>query len=219
MASLSVEPATEADMLRVAEILTLAFADEPVGPMLFGANSPQDWQRTATAHWRGALEHASQFPTAPQVIKCVHTDPATGAQTIIGTAQWTIYDRERHSKEEWERENYTNRFEYIPDEEVRKTAIGAMMPMFRARYDLMKGERYGLLMYMAVHPDWRRMGAATACVRWGMERCSELKVPAYLEATVDGRKAYEKMGWREVPAEGLDYPRMMWWPEGVERSA
>lgn len=217
--NLRVEPSQEADMIRCAEILSLSFAHESIGPLLFGSpHDPSSWARTALAHWTAVLEHAASFPSVPFAVKCVHTDPESGAETIIGTAYWAVYDRER-TPEEAVVEPYTNRLEYVEPAAARESARQIMAPAFAMKHRLVGGQRYGFLSYMAVDPAWRRRGAATACVRWGMERCEELGVPAYLEATEQGRKAYLSMGWEVVRVEGeeMEFPPMMWWPEGVER--
>jgi hypothetical protein len=49
----------------------------------------------------------------PCAIKCVHADPATGARTMTGTAEWLIYDRERDEAE------------YIADVHVRRRGVEA----------------------------------------------------------------------------------------------
>ncbi|KAJ3474738.1 hypothetical protein NLG97_g9714 [Lecanicillium saksenae] len=191
--NLSIKPSREGDMPRCSEIMSAAFASEGIGPLLFGPHEPASWAKTAAAHWRAHTEHAAVFPSAPFCIKCVHTDPATGEETIVGTAEWAIYDRER-----------------TPDGVARR-------PVHQPLRNFVKGRRYGLLTYMAVDEAWRRQGAATLCVRWGMDRCAELGIPAYLEATEEGMKTYVSMGWEKVELGDLQYPPMMWWPEGVEK--
>ncbi|TQV93190.1 hypothetical protein V2A60_010371 [Cordyceps javanica] len=222
----SIQPSTEADMVRCAEIMTIAFASDPIGPLVFGPATPSSYQVTAAAHWRAHLEHAAAFPTScPFAIKCVHTDPnpdpdtAATKTTIVATAEWAVYNRERATAAEWSVDPWTNRLEYVEPAEVRAAAKAIMDPVVAARQGFVRGRPYGLLTFMAVDPAWRRQGAATACVRWGMDRCAELGVPAYLEATEEGAKAYASMGWERVDVGGgeVAYPPMMWWPEGVER--
>lgn len=215
--NLRIEPSQEADMMRCVEIMSASFSGETIGPLVFGAHEPSSWSATARAHWTGVLEHAASFPSVPFAIKCIHTNPQSGEETIIGTAYWAVYDRER-TTEEALTEPYTNRMEWVEPEAARAEAMRIMTPAFTMKHKLMGGRKFGFLSYMAVDPAWRRQGAATACVRWGMERCRELGVPAYLEATEEGMRAYRSMGWEVVKAEdGMTYPPMLWWPEGVER--
>ncbi|OAA55721.1 Acyl-CoA N-acyltransferase [Cordyceps fumosorosea ARSEF 2679] len=215
----SIRPSREADMLRCAEIMNASFSPDPIGPLLFGPHTPSSWAATAAVHWRAHTEHLASFPSVPFAIHCVHTDPSTGAETIVATAEWAVYDRVRTAAE-WVVDPYTNRLEYVEPASARAGAQAMLGPVVAARQDFVKGRPYGLLTFMAVDPTWRRQGAATACVRWGMERCAEVGVPAYLEATAEGMKAYASMGWERVDVgRELVYPPMMWWPEGVERWA
>lgn len=47
----------------------------------------------------------------------------------------------------------------------------------------------------------RRRGAARMLVQWGLDRAEEMRVPAYLEAGVNGKPVYEKMGFGDVGGE------------------
>lgn len=212
----SIKPSEEKDMPRCAEIMSTAFAHESIGPLIFGPHTPASWAKSGAVHWHARAEHNAAFPSVPFSIKCVHTDPDTGAETIVGTAEWAVFDRER-TPEEWAIDLYTNRCEYVEPEAKRAEAKAILDPVVKLRQDFVRGRKYGLLTFMAVDPAWRRQGAATACVRWGMDRCQELGIPTYLEASEEGMKAYESMGWEKVPLGESQYPPMMWWPEGVEK--
>ncbi|KAM3512532.1 hypothetical protein MY11210_003795 [Beauveria gryllotalpidicola] len=218
----SIQPSQEADMPRCAEIMSAAFASEVVGPLLFGPHTAASWAKAAAVHWRVHMEHMAAFPSCPYAIKCVHTDPVTGAETIVGTAEWAIYDRALAPGEEEQQQKlpddpYTAYLAHVEPAADRAKAEAVMAPLVKTRRELARGRPHGFLSFMAVDGQWRRQGAASACVRWGMDRCRELGIPAYLEATEDGRKAYEAIGWEVVDLPGLPYPPMMWWPEGVKR--
>lgn len=85
----------------------------------------------------------------------------------------------------------------------------------------MKGQPFALLGWMCVDPAYRRRGAASACVKWGMERCAELGIPAYLEASEEGMKTYKSLGWEVYSGDGaeeLTFPPMIWWPPNAVRN-
>lgn len=79
-----------------------------------------------------------------------------------------------------------------------------------------------MLTYMATYKDWRRQGAATACVQWGVDLCKELNIPAYLEASEAGDPVYRRLGFEDVDevhvqvdGSTTSFPTMMWWPLGT----
>lgn len=76
---------------------------------------------------------------------------------------------------------------------------------------------------MATDKDWRRKGAATACVQWGLDLCKELGILAYLEASEQGAPVYRRLGFEtvdevacEVDGEVARFPAMIWWPPGTK---
>ncbi|KAI4705190.1 hypothetical protein J4E81_000070 [Alternaria sp. BMP 2799] len=58
---------------------------------------------------------------------------------------------------------------------------------------------YGLdLMWLAVSPDYSRMGIGTLLLRWGMDLCEKEGVPVYLDSTVEAAQTfYQKAGFIE----------------------
>ncbi|KAH6608496.1 acyl- n-acyltransferase [Trichoderma cornu-damae] len=206
-------------MPRCMEILLDAFAPFPIMKIIGGENTEENRKLSAEQHLRGYREHLEKYPSVSPGIKCVHTDPATGEEKIIGFAEWFVWDRER-SEEEYTRENYILRLEWVEDQGQREYCLGLMHPEITIRRRLMKGRPFALLCYMCVDPEYRRRGAATACVKWGMDRCAELGIPAYLEASEEGMKTYESLGWevyREDGSEDLTFPPMIWWPPSASR--
>ncbi|CEJ93797.1 hypothetical protein VHEMI09365 [[Torrubiella] hemipterigena] len=214
--TLSISPVkTEADWRRGAQLIIKSFGDLPIAPSMFGNDTPEDIERLAKQHQIGQEEHIKQYPSVQPAIKCSYTE-ADGTEVMVGFAEWFIHDRER-TEEEYTRENHVLRCEWVEDPTKQKECVDFMGGMVAARQQLWKGRPYGLLMFMCVDEAHRRKGAATQCVRWGMERCQELGIPAYLEATEQGMKAYKTMGWEVVQGTDMLFPGMVWWPEGVEK--
>lgn len=116
--------------------------------------------------------------------------------------------------------NYLNTADWLPEgDERREKALKAFGPVSALRTKWSRGRGIAILQYMATHEDWRRKGAATLCVRWGMERCRELGIPAYMEASPTGKLVYEKLGFEVVDefdeGNGTISPVLMWWPPGI----
>ncbi|EGR51399.1 uncharacterized protein TRIREDRAFT_104261 [Trichoderma reesei QM6a] len=218
--NIRVETAREEDMPRCMELVLDAFGPFPNFDLIGGPNTEENRKLNAERHLRGYREHLEKYPSVSPGIKCVYTDPQTREERIIGFAEWFVWDRER-TEEEYMVENYILRMEWIEDEVKRKRCLDAMEPEIALRRKIMKGRPFALLCYMCVDPGYRRRGAATACVRWGMERCAELGIPGYLEASEEGMKTYKTLGW-EVYEGGEEvgkmmFPPMVWWPANAER--
>jgi len=58
---------------------------------------------------------------------------------------------------------------------------------------------------MGTDPSYERRGAASRLVKWGIERCEQEGVPAYLEGTLNAAAFYEKMGFRALDRISLRY--------------
>ncbi len=214
-----IELVQAADMTRCGEIISSAFAEIPIAPSLFSNPKPsgQNAAVVGARQYLSQVEHTAAFPSVPVGIKCVYTDPGSGKETIVGYAEWYFYDRER-TPEEAVIDNYGFRYEWIQPAEERARCLAFINPLKLSREKITGTRRFGFLVYMCVDEAFRRKGAATACVKWGMDRARELGVPTYLDATEEGMATYTKLGW-EVVGELTAYPSMMWWPEGVEKWA
>lgn len=46
-----------------------------------------------------------------------------------------------------------------------------------------------------VHPDFRKRGAGSQLLDWGVRRVDEQGLPAYIDAAVDGKGLYESFGF------------------------
>lgn len=214
-----VEPAREEDMPRCMQLILNAFGPFPNFDIIGGGPDSEETRRlNAERHLRGYKEHLEKYPSVSPGVKCVYTDPTTGEEKIVGFAEWFVWDRER-TEEEYNVENYILRMEWVEDPAKRKLVLDTMEPEIALRRRIMKGRPFALLCYMCVDPEYRRRGAATMCVRYGMERCAELGIPAYLEASEEGMKTYKTLGWEvyEGYGEELMFPPMIWWPPNVEK--
>ncbi|UNI21267.1 hypothetical protein JDV02_007272 [Purpureocillium takamizusanense] len=171
-----------------------------------------------------------------QLLQHLDDDPAVTATTvngsiqgdvqdkIVGYAEWFIYDRARTAADD-SSEPFMSRFSWMQetDPEGRARCLAFVRPGNEARRRRMGGRPHGQLKFMCVDGAHRRQGVGSAVVRWGMDRCAELGVPAYLEASVEGMELYRRMGFEDMgPAtddrgEPYAYPAMIWWPPGVRR--
>lgn len=213
----TIEEATAEDIPAIMKILTPSFANIPVEALLGNHDTPEGRKAAGERHLQAWREHARDN-TTPCAIKCVHTDPSTGGQTIVGFAEWFIYEHPFTQSP-----TSLLSASWVPNDEQRATAQRWLKPMLDKRLKWLKGRPCAVLMYMCVDPVWRRRGASTLCVKWGLERCGMLGVPAYLCASEEGKPVYESLGYEVVDQVATDvdgvktvYPVMMWWPPGTE---
>lgn len=216
--NLKIEIASEEDLPELAAIINPSFQNVPSEVLMFGNTTAENLTKVAAQHLEAWRIHATES-SLPCAIKCVHTNPDTEKQSIAGCAEWFMFDRER-TAEHYEVAPYLLNASWVTNEVDRKKALSFNQPIIDKHKHWMGGRPHAILRYMAVAPDWRRKGIATMCVQWGLDRCRELGIPAYLEASEEGAPVYERLGFTTVDlvkaewaGEAFDYPVMIWWPE------
>lgn len=63
-------------------------------------------------------------------------------------------------------------------------------------------------------PEYRRRGAASLLLQWGIDKAEEAGVEIYLESSVAGRPLYEKFGFRVLKAIDFDMAQLGF--EGID---
>lgn len=208
------------DIPKIMSVVLPCFEYIPVEQICGNVNTPEGRKAAGERHLQAWREHA-QESTTPCAIACVHTDPETGTETIVGFAEWFIYEKPR-SPEQYRKPPFLLSMSWIEDDGEREKVKRWMQPTLDKRIKWLGGRGCGVLMYMCVDKAWRRQGASTLCVQWGLDRCKELGLPAYLEASEDGEPVYKKLGFAEVEKVFMDFdgveavfPAMIWWPPGT----
>ncbi|XXH02201.1 hypothetical protein Hte_008569 [Hypoxylon texense] len=116
-------------------------------------------------------------------------------ERIIGFAVWT-YMKEAPSAKLTEVENVE---EVWPDEEDREFMTRLwrdyVIPRSRA-INMSQNKGVYVLELLAVHPDYQRLGAGTALVKWGTKAADERGLKAVVEGTPVARRLYEQCGLR-----------------------
>jgi GNAT superfamily N-acetyltransferase len=220
--NLKIELAHEKDIDELISIISPCFQNVPVEILMFGEPTPENMKNVAAQHLKSWRIHAEES-SLHCAIKCVYTDPETGKSEIAGCAEWFTFDRER-TAEQYLPAPHLLSADWMENEDDKLKALKFNKPIVDKRNEWMAGHPHAVLRYMAVAPKWRRKGIATMCVQWGVDRCRELGIPAYLEASDEGAPVYEKLGFEKVdiveaPWEGeiFAYPVMIWWPERMEK--
>lgn len=217
-----VEEAREEDIPDIMSILVPSFSHIPMEKLLGNVDTPEGRRACGQRHVQAWHEHGAEF-VMPCAIKCIHTDPGTGKETLVGFAEWFIYDKPR-TAEQYTKQALLLSASWVPTENGEQArAKQWLQPLIEKRMQWMGGRRFAVLMYMCVDKQWRRKGASTMCVQWGLDRCREMNLPAYLEASADGEPVYKRLGFGEVEKVKIDFegtqsafPAMIWWPPGTK---
>lgn len=74
--------------------------------------------------------------------------------------------------------------------------------------------RRTVLGMIVTSPDYRRRGAASLLLQWGLDQADEQGVEIYLESSVAGRPLYEKFGLRTLKVFDFDMAQLGY--EGID---
>jgi len=73
-----------------------------------------------------------------------------------------------------------------------------MKTLFAARQGWMGSGKYWVLTTMVTREPYRKRGAGSLMLEWGLEQARKDGIPVFLEATPAAKGLYEKHGWRQV---------------------
>ncbi|KAI1413464.1 hypothetical protein F5Y13DRAFT_161320 [Hypoxylon sp. FL1857] len=128
-------------------------------------------------------------------LKAVARGGPGGEERIIGIAIWTHMTEAPPA----ELEKVEDVEEVWPDEADREYMARLwrdyVVPRSQAINDS-RGKGIYVLELLAVHPDYQRLGAGTALVKWGTRAADEQGLKAVVEGTPVARHLYEQCGLR-----------------------
>lgn len=170
--NLRIEVAKEHEIPATAVLISRTFAGPDVETFLGNIDTPAALEATKVRHLRSWHDHMDETGR-PSVVQCIHTDPATGIESLAACAQWFIFDKPR-SPEMVEKPNYHQTGEWLSQEQggpAKAEAIFRHMVASRVKWS--RGRGIAILQFMATAEAFRRRGAATMVVRWGLEECAK----------------------------------------------
>ncbi|KAI1190086.1 acyl-CoA N-acyltransferase [Nemania serpens] len=194
---LILQPATEADAVRAAQIEKAAYASNPFNSILFPGPFPEPTP--------------GQNPRAEEMVRLRRDDPSVrwlkvvdtdidatedNAQ-MIGFAQWNINDGS---------ELRLQRRTFGPgcNVEACEALFGGLYELRLKHYTSVKHVH---LTALHVHPDHQRRGAGKMLVMWGIEEAKKLGLPAFLESSEAGHSLYESCGFRDTDKHVVDFAK------------
>ena len=161
--------AGRADLDTVAEIITHAFASDPVwGPAFLDPTRSTD----ANGIWRAYLGSLMRFPW---------TWLSVGREEELPEPHWTSFDATLR--------------EHVGD--VQAGAVVELFARFEAAHPTAEPHYY--LSLLGTHPDHRGAGHGMRLLAENLERIDAERMPAYLESTNPGNDArYRRVGFEPV---------------------
>ncbi|KIX05194.1 uncharacterized protein Z518_06066 [Rhinocladiella mackenziei CBS 650.93] len=183
---LVLEPAVEADAPRIVEVERLAYATNPLSPILFPGPFPPD---ALEKRAEGMVTQLKEDPTT-RWMKVV--DPETSE--MVAFAKWNIMTSPTTPKA-------TRTF-------GPGCNVGACEEYFggihKKRNELMGGKAYCLLDLLQTDPKYQGRGAGGMLINWGLDVADELHLPAYLESSPVAHRLYQKFGFQDIGELQLD---------------
>ncbi|KIW25934.1 uncharacterized protein PV07_09068 [Cladophialophora immunda] len=177
---LVLQPADEADAPRVVEIERLAYASNPLNPVLFPGPFPPEAKNERA---EGLIKQFHEDPTV-RWVKAIDTE--TGE--IAAFAKWNIIKEPREPAR-------SRQFGPGCNVEACEEFFGGI---HRKRNELMGGKAYCLLDLLQTDPKYQGRGAGGMLIRWGLDVADELHLPAYLESSPAAHNLYQKFGFRDI---------------------
>ncbi|KAF2749343.1 acyl-CoA N-acyltransferase [Sporormia fimetaria CBS 119925] len=198
---LELHPMTDDDIPHFQRIMRAAFRFGIVAALFPKAPTPEESQKDVER-----LTKENQEDPTVHFLKVIDTEKNN---EIIACAKWHIYEKEL-SEEDVEKRN-----KKIPDD-----ASLAYRDFFgflnESRKKWMGTKPFCFLNILVTHPDHHRRGAGAMLVKWGTDRADKAHLPAFLEASEEGKPLYAKMGFKEMEYREFDLTK--YGREGTERN-
>ncbi|KAF5658196.1 GCN5-related n-acetyltransferase (GNAT) domain-containing protein [Fusarium heterosporum] len=192
---LKVLPATAADAPRAAAIETIAYGPNPLDSVLFPKT-----QASGSSTRASDLANLLKKSSACQWEKVIDSDIGADEDKMIAFAMWYIWETPPAEAQH----SFSSDRGPSSNAEACKLFFGGMNKM---RVDYMNNTPYAYLKLLHTDPKHQRRGAASLLLESGLKEADRLGIPACLESSVEGRKLYEKFGFKEVDRHTSDFLR------------
>ncbi|KAL8952551.1 MAG: hypothetical protein Q9222_001541 [Ikaeria aurantiellina] len=191
----SLRVATKDDLDDLARIHRDGFEEEPAVNYCypFRHKYPEDYWKWTMKEYIGFLEQPHKFLT--QVLEVSSTSDGKRVIVIVGFAVWNLAvltkadNRDIGLKE--------RRDANVKHCEAFEEAAAKRFESYFADY---AGKQINLAT-LVVHPDFRRHGAGTQLVNWGIEAAEEKRWPVTLCASPMGQLLYEYLNFEQIASE------------------
>jgi GNAT superfamily N-acetyltransferase len=209
---LELHPMTPADTLSWTRVRALAYYGPTQhllhsGPItessLYGMaqDRKRELLRPHTWHWK--IVDTELEPSAD--------DSEGNGGRIIAISVWSMHNVKAGEEEEAVDDTPS----FVPPE-LRLDADASLKNPIRAARDEVMGTStpFFVLNQLATHPEQQGRGAAKIMLDWGLRKADEESLATYLNATIEGRRVYERRGFEVVKE--LEWDRVPWGGEGSD---
>ncbi|KXL49145.1 hypothetical protein M433DRAFT_158974 [Acidomyces richmondensis BFW] len=183
--AIQIFPAEDADMSRIFEICSLAFARNEI---FFDVMYPEHWTDKGRQIGGKRMLKTKHEDAHTVFLKAV--DSETG--TIMGMAKWNIYNNSLPDLSEIESAG-----DYWENEDDHAYATAILNIFLQQRNAAIKASNGNLLSLdiLAIDPKFQRQGVGGALVKWGTDKADSLGVETVVESSVYGKGLYLKNGF------------------------
>ncbi|CAG9947582.1 unnamed protein product [Clonostachys rosea f. rosea IK726] len=177
---LQLELATAEDAPELTEVWFAAFQDPDLRRLWPDTDGVRQW-------WTDANSHDMRQKPFQRYVKVIDPDTkdARGRSRIAAYAKWDLSMPDERGR------RYPPWHTDMPGEECDAFFLREE----KERERVMGKEEHYYLDTVATHPDYQRRGAGSMLLKWGCDLADQNKISAYVDATKDGARLYERFGF------------------------
>ena len=197
--------AETSDFEEMAPLAFRAFKGDPMTPVFFGPECPENLVHLQKGWVKGTKESSDIWMKVIDLdgegfdserTNCAKEVATVRRKRIVGACNWRIYPTFIPPKEE-EKKPIDEEYAYLPTHQQRLDASHMLTDYFGFRQTEI-AEPHVLCSLLFVDPEYHRKGIGKMLMQFGHEVADSLMLPVWLEASVKGEGLYRALGFEET---------------------